>query len=80
MYKVIQFQDGSEGLAEESDIVKVEMSKDDSFATTEIYSEQKPKLEKGKYSFEGEKTIVDLTKDKPHNMPKDPRGSNKEVL
>lgn len=72
MYKVIQFSDGTETLAYEPDNVEIKVTKDNTDVVSYIYVDEKPEKKKGKYITKGEKRVVDLTKDKPHNKAKDP--------
>ncbi len=81
MYKIIKFDDGTETVAYEPDNVQVEIAKDNTLAVGYIYSNEKPRKEKGKFVVKGEKRVVDLTKGKPHNKAKDPlEATNQESL
>lgn len=72
MYKVIEFEDGTQGLAEEPPNVEVKMYKDDVVTKTVIFAEERPILKNGKYSIKGKKTIVELTRENTYNKLKEP--------
>ena len=72
MYKVIRFEDGAEGLANELGNVEVKMYKDATVVTAVVFTEERPTLKNGKYIIEGKKSVVDLNANKPHNNIKEP--------
>lgn len=80
MYKIIQFSDGSELMAEESDNVEIELFKDNAIPVQATYTPNKPDFKKGKHIIRGDKTIVDLSQDKPHNKAKDPHEATNQGM